>query len=52
MSDQPLCAVPVFTVVITLEEEGQPLPHHPHKSLLLVQALQQSVRQIPQAAIL
>lgn len=36
----PLSKVPVFTVVITLKKEGQPLLHNPEKSLLFVKTLQ------------
>lgn len=40
MKNPPLSKVPVFTVVVTLKKEGQPLLHNPEKSVLFVEALQ------------
>lgn len=45
----PTLDLPVFIVAVTLKEKGQPFFDDPLNSLLSVQALQRSRRQIPQA---
>lgn len=42
--------VPVFNVAITLQEKRQSFLYDPLNSLLFVQALQESERQIPQVS--
>lgn len=44
--------IPVFIVAITLKKKGQSFFHHPLHSLLSVQTLQRSVRQIPKNKLL